>query len=333
MAGNRLGKSLGWIWPAAVLSLAALVSSARADIVYYRLGGSNLVVVLQGKVTVNSGGTVTFQHPKLGTMYFNIKDTEIKKVPTVQEQFGKQLGRAGNSADKRFQAAQWALRHGLLKQFYEAVDETLKANPQHAGALKVKKLQKLMEQPIGDSSQQEKELRDLVNRPEMKIAQSAHFILLHDTPDKPAANRRIPRAQERLKLLEQVYESFLLKFYANGVELEIPKERMKVVLFQERLAHGGIHGEVRAGPVHRGLEGDPLVQHHRVPLVLGELAEQAAMRGEEVELAGQDAGVLLVHLALVERHHPGAAVGKLLHDLAEDRALQPDQAEVEPAVG
>jgi hypothetical protein len=66
----------------------------------------------------------------------------------------------------------------------------------------------------------------------MKVQMSKHYILLHDTDPKPAKNRKVPRAQERLDLLEQVYESFLLKFYASGVELEIPKERLKVVLFQ-----------------------------------------------------------------------------------------------------
>ena len=205
---------------------------ARGDIVFYQLG-SGMTVVLQGKTKVHSGGTVTFTHPKLGTMYFKLEaGTEVKKVPTLQEQFMKQLGRAANDGDKRFEAAQWALRHGLLPQFYEAVDKTLQVNPQHPRALLVKKLKVLMDEPIADSSQEEKEMRELINRPEMKIQMSKHYILLHDTPDKPAKNRKIPRAQERLDLLEQVYESFLLKFYASGVELEIPKQRLKVVLFQ-----------------------------------------------------------------------------------------------------
>ena len=67
----------------------------------------------------------------------------------------------------------------------------------------------------------------------MKIKKSKHFILLHDTPDKPAANRKLPRAEERLQLLESVYESFLLRFYAHGVELDLPRERLKVVLFSQ----------------------------------------------------------------------------------------------------
>lgn len=203
------------------------------DIVYYRLPGTNKEIILQGAVTPNSGGSMTFQHPKLGKMYFSIKETEFQKVPTLPQQFSKQLGKAGGDAEKRYQAAQWALRHGLLPQFYDAVDKTLEANPQHQRATLVKKLKQRIEQPIGDSSVQEKEMRDLVGRPEMKVKMSKHFILLHDTPDKPAENRKIPRADERLQLLEQVYESFLLRFYASGVELEIPKDRLKVVLFSQ----------------------------------------------------------------------------------------------------
>lgn len=218
---------------AVVTGTSLFPSMARGDIVFYTLPGSKMTLVLQGSTKVNPGGSVTFTHPKLGTMYFDIRESEIKKVPTVHEQFNKQLGRAGADAEKRYAAAQWALRHGLLNAFYQAVDKTLEANPNHPRATMVKELKARMDQPIADSSKQEKELRDLVGRPDMKVKMSKHFVLLHDTPDKPATFRKIPRADERLQLLEQVYESFLLRFYAHGVELEIPKERLKVVLFSE----------------------------------------------------------------------------------------------------
>jgi hypothetical protein len=221
----------------AAVALASLAFSSRAtaDVVLYTLPGGKLTVILQGSTKVNAGGSVTFTHPKLGTMYFDIKDrgTEIKKGPTLQEKFAKELGRAGTDADKRYEAAMWALRHGLLQSFYSTVDKTLEANPQHPRANMVKKLKKLMDEPIGDSSKQEKDLKDHVGRPDMQVKASKHFLLLHDTPAKPAPNRKISRSDERLQLLEQVYESFLLRFYASGVELEIPKERLKVVLFAQ----------------------------------------------------------------------------------------------------
>lgn len=148
--------------------VALLPSQGRADIVYYELGG--LTVILQGKTKVNAGKTVTFTHPKLGTMYFKLEaGTKVVEVPTIQEQFNKQKGRAGKDADKLFAAAQWALRHGLLPQFYEAVDATLQVNPQHPRGLLIKKLKAMMDQPIADSSKEEKEMRDLIGRPEMKI--------------------------------------------------------------------------------------------------------------------------------------------------------------------
>ncbi len=217
-----------------VAAIAALSSSQlRGDIVKYRLPKSGRELVLQGSVQTNPGGTRTFTHPKLGTLHFNLDDSTIIKVPTLQEQFKRQLGKAGGDADKRYEAAQWALRHGLLSSFYEAVERTLEANPNHPRAIMVKGLKKRMDEPIGDSSKQEKELKDLVGRPDMKIKMSKHFVLMHDTADKPFVNRKIPRADERLLLLEQVYESFLLRFFAHGVELEIPKDRLKVVLFAE----------------------------------------------------------------------------------------------------
>ena len=61
--------------------------------------------------------------------------------------------------------------------------------------------------------------------------------MLHDTPDKPAPNRRKSRAQERLELLELVYESFLQKFCSQGsqpADLEIPQEYNEVFGEQRR---------------------------------------------------------------------------------------------------
>ena len=72
----------------------------------------------------------------------------------------------------------------------------------------------------------------LVGRPEMKIKRSKHYVLMYDTGETPTRGK-LTRADERLQLLETVYECFLLRFYAYGVQLEIPKERLKVVLFNE----------------------------------------------------------------------------------------------------
>ncbi len=205
---------------------------ARADIVFYRVPVIERVVVLEGTTVVNQGGSVTFKHPR-GRLYFDLKDTRIEEVPTTAGLFQRRVRLAEGKADELMEAADWALRRGELDMYYEAVVKALEVDPQHPGANGVRDLKRRINEPLGDWSQQERELRELVGRPDMRIETSAHFILLHDTPDKPPAGQKLPRAQERLRLLEAVYESFLLRFYANGVDLEIPQERLKVVLFND----------------------------------------------------------------------------------------------------
>jgi Protein of unknown function (DUF1570) len=220
-----VGALLCWICLAA--------SVARGDVIFYSLPTqSGTVVTLEGTTTVNPGGTVTYAHSRFGKIYFDLASTKIHKAPSIPQQFARVLGKAGNDADKLMEAAQWALRHGLLPQFYSTVDKVLANNPQHSRAILVKQLKAKMDAPISDSSQQEAELRKHVGLPEMKVKTSKHFILLHDTPET-LTRGKLTRADERLQLLETVYECFLLRFYAYGVALETPTVRLKVVLFND----------------------------------------------------------------------------------------------------
>src|SRR5262245_29558464 len=69
-------------WIASVLFAVTLAVPARGDVVFYRLPTrSGTVVTLEGTTTVNPGGTVTFQHPRFGKVYFDLASVEIKKAP------------------------------------------------------------------------------------------------------------------------------------------------------------------------------------------------------------------------------------------------------------
>ena len=125
------------------------------------------------------------------------------------------------------------MKKRLLKEFYTGVKKTLEINPRHEASLNVERLKEQMDKPLPDSAALEAELKKLIKNNKMKIARSPHFILLHDTPEKKIEGRKRNRSEERLALLEQVYESFLLLFHAQDVELDIPRERMKVVLFND----------------------------------------------------------------------------------------------------
>ncbi len=219
----------------ACLLIALVGTTAKADFVVYRIPNTSLAVVLQGKTRVNPGRTVSFRHPKFGKLVFDLQNAEIHKAPSTSAVVQREVRKAINSkdVDEMIKAARLALRRGLLRDYYDAMKAAYKINPQHEDVQRVVKLKRQMNRPLGDSSKQEEELRKLIRDPQMKIAKSKHFVLLHDTSDKPGPNRKLPRAEERLQLLEVVYESFLLKFYSEGVELEVPKEYLKVVLFHD----------------------------------------------------------------------------------------------------
>jgi len=211
----------------------ALADCGLADVVIYRLpSAGGPVVVLEGAATINPGSTVTFSHPRYGRLYFDKDSVEIRKGPTLVARFARELGLAGRDPDKRMKAAEWALRHGMLPQFYTAIDKVLDVAPTYSRALMVKQLKQKMDMPLGDSSKQVAEMRALVGRDDMRVKQSKHFVLMHDTPET-LTKGKLTRADERIELLETVYESFLLRFYAYGVKLDIPQERLKVLLFNE----------------------------------------------------------------------------------------------------
>jgi hypothetical protein len=223
---------------ALVMALFACPLAARADVIFYKLpgAGGTLKLALQGKVTVNPGRTVTYQHPTIKEpLYFDLDPNtiEIKKTLTPAQEYNKLMSRAGKDPDEMMKAAVYALKRGLLREFHAGVKKVLEVNPEHETAKKVVELKAIIDKPLPESPDEEKEIRKFVKRSNMRIDRSDHFILLHDTPEKSDKKGRKPRAKARLDLLEQVYESFLLLFHAQAVELDIPRERMRVVLFSD----------------------------------------------------------------------------------------------------
>jgi Protein of unknown function (DUF1570) len=238
-----------WLWLALPVILGLEARSARADFLIYNLGGgsarsatssSELKIVLQGKVVVNQGRTMTYTHPTLKEkLHFSLDDAtrgqlDWFKAPTSAEEFQKRVNLAGKDPEQLMKAAVWALKKGLPKDsFYNTIEKVLAIDPSHSAARQVMELRQKMDEPLEDNPALEKELRSIVQLPSMKIEKSKHFILLHDTDPKPEPGRKKNRANERLDLLEQVYETFLQLFYSQDIELDIPKERMKVVLFKD----------------------------------------------------------------------------------------------------
>lgn len=214
----------------------ACVSEIFADLVLYNVPGTNLVFILQGRATVNPGATVTFRHPTFGNLFMSASDVKIFKVRSVQSKVANDLSSAKSAGDLRLclDAARQALRIGKLDLFYQACKAAWQIDPKDDRVKKLVELKQAIDKPVEIDPAQEKIMRDFTkNRADMKFLRSKHFLLLHDTSDKKDRRTGKTRAEERLALLETVYESFLMKFCLEGVELEVPEKLLMVVLFAE----------------------------------------------------------------------------------------------------
>jgi hypothetical protein len=174
---------------------------------------------------------VTYTHPNGTSASFNPREVEIRRALTPREEFRKRFAAARSDSGDLMRAGLFALKKGLLADFYRAVDKVLEIEPQHNAAVRVAELRKQLKTSLPDDPEVERKLRTIVGQPGMRTERSSHFILLTDTALEPREGSRKSRAHERLDLLEMFYETFLLLFNAQDVPLDPPQERMMVVLF------------------------------------------------------------------------------------------------------
>jgi len=231
---RRLLLSLG-------LFLALAPSAAQADILFYVIPGGRKVLQFEGDVRIDTRDTVTFRHAQFGTFYFGFDHVTFYKAPSTLSIAQRKLARAKEDVNDCLDAARWCLHHGFLDKFYEAASAAWRADRNDPTVQRLVKLKRVMDAPLPVVKKQEEEILKYVpTAKNMEFARSKHFVLMHNMKErkgqqsKRGRRKQLTPAQERLELLEKVYESFLIKFYLEGSELEIPKEQLKVVLFAEK---------------------------------------------------------------------------------------------------
>lgn len=214
------------------LSLVSLSTIARADFVFYQIPGTTLVMLLEGRVTHNPGGTATLAHPR-GNLFFNSRDLQVVESQSAKQLMGRQLRSISRSkdADEYLRVAKWALRHGMLDRCKDLLGDAWKLDPQHPHKRKLAGLMKYINRPAPRSSAGESHVRDLVGGASMTATRSKHFLLLHDGDTTKDPVTRKTRAEMRLELLETVYESYFLTFAFQGKYLRPPIEPLAVVFF------------------------------------------------------------------------------------------------------
>jgi hypothetical protein len=217
-----------------VLCLMA-VSSASGDWVKYSIPRTDAIMLIPARETKVLPGNP----PKLsiltdlGPLYADLKDCKIIKAKTPIERYEYMEAQGKKNVQKMWEAAEFALKSGMIDKFHAALKEVLKLDPNHKQAQRMLAFKEKLDKPIKENSLQQEQMKKLVKSPGMKFKISDHFLLMHDTPDTPPEGRKKTRAEQRVELLERVYRAFMYKFHMMGDYVEIPKEPLKVVLFNE----------------------------------------------------------------------------------------------------
>ena len=209
------------------------VERTLGDFVIYRLPGTKLVAILEGKTKILGGRLLEYTHPAFGSMALDLEDALVVKAPTRQEEYKRLFNKASKSKDIQdyLDAANQALKRGLLKEFYECCSDAYNIDTENVTVKRLIEARKRVKQPCGDSTEVERNLRAATNLSQLKVERSAHYVMLHDTSAVKVGRKT--RAQIRIELLETVFESFFMKFALDGIVLEPPKEHLMVLLFAE----------------------------------------------------------------------------------------------------
>ena len=218
----------------ALWGVFALTSLVQADYAIYTIPGTEIQIPIAGETHYNSGGTVTHRHPR-GTLFFSARDIRVIKVPTPEMIYARKFRKVVDSddVDGMIELAAWTVRNGMLTRCKSLLSAAWKINPEHPRLKKLAAMVQYINRPVAKSASTESHLTDYVKGKDMMISSSKHFILLHNRDIAKDPVTKKSRADMRLELLEQVYETFFLTFAFNGVYLRPPVEPMEVVLFTQ----------------------------------------------------------------------------------------------------
>lgn len=241
---------------AAVVALVLLVvaSPARADFVFWLIEheGDLAAMVFEGRATVTAG-IVIYVHPRFGKIHMKERDCIVIKTEPVQSRLNRQMLIALDEKNSKelLNLGRQALKYGFVNAFYRAAEAILEFEPKNERAQLILKVRERTARPIPRSEKLAQEFREQIPQSKMKFVESPHFLVLHDLKGRSTevrdvnARRKLKtRIEERIDLMEKVYEAFYAFFASHGVELNVPKQRMKVALFDEHADFAEVAREI-----------------------------------------------------------------------------------------
>jgi hypothetical protein len=214
----RYRRSLPSTLTACLLGSVAFGSVARADLLYFRQGGSAQIpaTVAGNRILVSMpDGQVELARDSVRKMvrgFWPEADWPVRRHEAMSRDFSA-----------RFAVAWWALENGLTKEAAAEIRELHRLDPNHAPSARMASaLDRLGEAcPDPDSAAFQKALGIQIS-----TARGPHVILFHQHSEAEAS--------ERIELLERVITGFYLVFAADGIELMAPRQRLVSAWFADK---------------------------------------------------------------------------------------------------
>jgi hypothetical protein len=188
---------------------------------------------------------VEFDHQfgKKGNVPNHIIKGELKKEPLPVD-FQRRMKDYGKDPSKIIEIANWAVRHGLMKEFHQAMDTLKKLNspdPSHQLALKsYTQAQQIVKEPL---KQEDTNLTDLIRELTAEgyrslVSDQGHYQLLSNLPKETDASLK-----RRLARLEEHFEAFYYWFALQdgGPRPQAPKKRLVAVMVRDKTEFDAKH--------------------------------------------------------------------------------------------
>lgn len=210
--------------------LLAAPTQSRADYIEIRLGAHSLWI--EGTHRVLPGRIVSIRHSGLKEqLYLKLRDPaeavyvdRIVKAPLTSVELNRKLREAEEGTlDECLDVALWVAQRGLTEHFPRLLEIMKSKSSDDPRVARLAEFWERLKQPLPEKPGQRDHIVDMVGGG-LDFVTSPHYLMAVDPPGKEIAD-------ERLKLMETVYESFYLWFFLKGRELKLPDQKLMVVLY------------------------------------------------------------------------------------------------------
>ena len=124
--------------------------------------------------------------------------------------------------EKMLEMAEWALTHGMNKEFNTTIDEAAKVNKDHDIVKKVLEVRTALDQNVAESHDL-KQWQDKLKLGSFKAASHGHYTVLHN------GTKETPDVTSKLERLEDTFRRYYFWFALRGKILPMPQQKLLAI--------------------------------------------------------------------------------------------------------